>query len=558
LVDGSTVECQHYDNDLFTPGSEASQMAERIMFKAGKQAGEYKTKKVKVDNLDKPKGRAVKVPWVMPGYTEADNPAWKTADPGVFSTAGEVIEELGDRDVPFLKALASLMKMQKDLGTYFYTINPETGKEGGMLTLVNALGIIHHKLNMVATITARLSSSDPNLQNIPKGNKSKVKLIFKSRFGKWQINGYDHDPSDWSVYVSNFTVANCNPNASKHDADSWEKVWERAWDHECKPTWISTGKIIQSDFSSLEVYVQAILTQCRQLIEDLRSGLDLHVVRLAAKEGMEYQEVYNLAKGYTDANGQKVEADKVWDYKRTGAKVYSFQRAFGAGNKKIAASTGMALADVEALSAAEDVRYPEIPKYYEAITSQIKGDRRPHRTLPHPFMPGVICSIGKSAFRTPDGKLYTYEEAPSPDYLVKRGVFASFSPTEIKNYVVQGTGGEWAKAGMYLCVRAYYARKNFGGLALLVNQVHDAVYTDADKTVAHEAACLLHACMEAASDYMEWRFKWTIPVPVPSDTSWGANMMEEKSIDGLKERAAVLRTELRQHYMQGYMPSYLN
>ena len=87
--------------------------------------------------------------------------------------------------------------------------------------------------------------------------------------------------------------------------------------------------------------------------------------------------------------------------------------------------------------------------------------------------------------------------------------------------------------------------------------MHDAEYADAAPEVAFEVACLLHACMEAASDFMEWWFKWPIPVPVPSDTSWGASMMDEDRIDGLKEHAAKLRIELRQQYMQGYVPSYL-
>lgn len=495
MSDGTTTNVDPFD---------AEDSSAYVMFKAGKQAGEYKTRKVKVDNLAKPKGRMLKgddrPTFTFPGYTQPEK-KWLGSDPGVWSTAGEVIEELGNRDIPFLKVFAALQKMVKDLGTYFYTID-EDGKEAGMLTLVNALGIIHHSLNMVATITARLSSSNPNLQNIPKGNKSDVKLLFKSRFGP-------------------------------------------------------DGKIIQSDFSSLEVYVQAILTQCKQLIEDLKAGLDLHCVRLAAKEKMEYQEVLNLAKGYTDANGAYVEAEKLWDYKRTGAKTYSFQRAFGAGNKKIADSTGMLLSEVEELSAAEDLRYPEINSWYATVTESIKANRKAYRTLPHPEVPGLICHLGTSYYRTPDGKLYTYQEQPAPEYAVKRGQYASFSPTEIKNYVVQGTGGEWAKAAMYLTVRAFYREKNFGGLALIVNQVHDAEYVDAHAEAALQAAALLHACMEAASDYMEWRFKWIVPVPVPSDTSWGSNMMEEDKIPGLKELAAPLRLQLRKEYMNGYTPSYL-
>jgi hypothetical protein len=165
--------------------------------------------------------------------------------------------------------------------------------------------------------------------------------------------------------------------------------------------------------------------------------------------------------------------------------------------------------------------------------------------------------IGEGKFRTPDGKLYTYREHPAPEYLVKRGSSASFSPTEIRNYVVQGSGGEWAKAAMALSVRAFYAKGNFGGRALLVNQVHDAVYADADFIVAPEAAALLHACMEGASDYIEYKFGWAIPVPVPSDTSWGASMMDEDKITGLKDNAAPLRTWLRDTYMNSYVPSYL-
>jgi len=333
------------------------------------------------------------------------------------------------------------------------------------------------------------------MQNIPKGNKSDVKTIFVSRFGP-------------------------------------------------------DGKIIQSDFSSLEVYVQAVLTQCKQLIADLKSGLDLHVVRLAAKEHMEYDEVYALCKGD--------KYDKEWDYKRTKAKVYSFQRAYGAGVAKIAESTGMSEEEVQSLADAEDARYPEIAEYYERITAEINANRVPERTLPHPEVPGVICHLGKGFLRAPDGKLYVYNEQPSPPYLCRRGKTASFSPTEIRNFIVQGSGGEWMKAAMWLTVRAFYAKRNFDGLALIVNTVHDASYVDADQSVAFEAACLLHACMELASEFMEKWFNWTIPVPVPSDTSWGKSMAEEEKIPGLTQRAAVLRTELRKQYLGDYVASFLN
>lgn len=470
-------------------------MVER--FSSGKREGEVKTKNIKVDDHTKPKGRACRVPYTFKRITEPKK-AWESSEPGVWSVSEDVITELGVRNIPFLKALSSLAKLVKDLGTYFI-VTDDKGETKGMLSLVDEHGIIHHSINHTSTVTGRFSSSNPNLQNIPKGNKSKVKLVFVSRFG-------------------------------------------------------ANGKIIQSDFTALEIYVQAILTKCKQLIEDLKAGLDMHCLRLANTEGLPYDDVVLLCKG-DEAKG--IEPNKEWDYKRTDSKVYSFQAAYGAGDAKIADSTGMPQERVAMLRAADDARYPEINTYFAKRTEEIKRNRKAMGlAVPHPELRGVMCNLGESKVRTPDGKLYSYRESPSPEYLCKRGVTASFSPTEIKNYEVQGEGGEWAKAAMWLAVRYFYKHRNFGGLALLVNQVHDAVYADAHDSVAQQAAVALHACMEAASDLMEWLFKWEVPVPVPSDTTWGANMMEEKRVPGVRTQAKAVRNELRAMYMQGYVPSF--
>lgn len=469
-------------------------------FKGGKNAGELKTKKVKQDNLDKPKGRMARTQYHFPQITEP-KAKWESTDKGVYSVSSEVIEELGVRNIPFLKGLAQLQKVTKDLGTYFI-VTDEDGNSKGMLSMVDALSIIHHKINHTSTVTGRFSSSDPNLQNIPKGNKSKVKTVFVSRFGP-------------------------------------------------------DGKIIQSDFSALEIYVQANLTLCKQLIADLKAGIDLHCKRLAVKENKDYAEVLRLCKGWVDEQGVKHEKDDEWDYKRTGAKVFSFQRAYGAGAQKISDSTGVPLEDVKALIEAESKLFPEIDAYFEARTKEINQNARPSGiVIPHPDVRGVMCNLKTSAVRTPDGQLYSYQQSPSPEYLVKRGIFASFSPTEIKNYEVQGTGGTWAKAAMWLAIRYFYKHRNFGGLALLVNQVHDALYSDAHNTVARQAAVALHACMEAASDFMEYQFGWTLQVPVPSETTWGKSMMDDDNIVGIAQQAKIVRDELRTLYMNGYVPSY--
>ena len=333
-----------------------------------------------------------------------------------------------------------------------------------MLALVGDDGVIHHGLNHCSTVTGRFSSNNPNLQNLPKGNKSDVKTLFVSRF--------------------------------------------------------PDGKIVQSDFSALEVYVQAVLTGSANLTQALREGKDMHCLRLAFKEGMPYEEVYALCKGD--------KYSKEWDYKRTAAKIISFQAAYGAGASKIAATTGLSLADVEAFLAAEHEANPEIQAYFDALTLEIKKSRKPTGiTIPHPGVPGVMCSLGRGTSQTPDGCIYSYVESPSPDYLCRKGITSSFSPTQVRNYVVQGTGATVMKAAMMLLVRVFYETGNLGGKAVIVNTIHDAAYVDCHPDVVEEAYCMLHECMAQATEFMRRLFKWDWSLDVPSDTSLGDSMAEE-------------------------------
>lgn len=470
---------------------------EVVRFKGGKNAGEVKYKKVKVNDPSKPKMLWTDFYYTFPGVTEPKK-RWEGSTPGVYSTAADVIVELGSRNIPFLKALSKVSSLSKDLTTYYIVTDPDTGESKGMLTLVQADGIIHHMLNHTSTVTGRFSSSNPNLQNLPKGDKSGVKALFISRF--------------------------------------------------------KDGKIIQSDFSSLEVYVQAILTNCYQLIEDLKAGLDMHCVRVSQKEGIPYEEALRLC---------VTEKLPEWSTKRTKAKVFSFQRAYGAGAAKISESADIPLEEVEALIKAEEERYPEVATYYANLTEEIDANSQPTgKWAQHPDIPGLTCNFRKSYMRTPDNKLYTWQQKPAPEFLAKRpvskgGKAASFSPTEIKNYPVQGTGGEWAKAAMWLAIRAFYAKKNFDGGALLVNQVHDALYADAMPHEALDAAALLHACMDEANTLMESWFGWTVPVPVPTDTGWGANMLDEGRMpEGFKPLVAHYRGVVRSRYLNNYQPSF--
>ena len=475
-----------------------------VTYKSGKNQGEFKYKNEKADDLTKPKGRACKLRVAFPGYTKPEK-QWESATPGLYSVAADVLDELTQyTDVPFLKKLGEVIAISKNLGTYFITTDEKTGEQKGMLTMVRDNGIVHHSLNHTSTVTGRFSASKPNFQNLPKGQKSRVKELFVSRF--------------------------------------------------------PGGSICQSDFSSLEVYAQAILTACKQLISDLKGGLDLHCVRLAAKEHMDYEEVLKLCKGFTGPDGIYQPAIDEWDYKRTGAKVYSFQVAYGAGDKTIAKATGMAVEEVAALRAAESARYPEIDVFFNKLEQRIVDAAQPiAQFVNHPCNPLVKVQLRMSRVSAPCGTLYTFRSHPSMEFMFKKGILQSFSPTERKNFIVQGTGALWMKAAMWLMVRAWYARRNFDGRSLLVNTVHDAAYFDSDASNAERSAELMQACMEGASILIEQYLNWPIPLPVPSDTVLGANMGEENPCrwEGFRSNVDTFKAQLTKDYMNGHAPSWL-
>lgn len=471
-----------------------------VVYAGGKKKGMLKGKKVKVPDYERPKLKWEEFHYTFPGFTEPRK-EWEGADPGVYSTSAEVIEELGGRGIPFLDQFADFKDIVKDLGTYYITeeFDEDTGeviKAKGMLTLVGADGIVHADIGMVGTVTGRFNHSKPNIGNLPRSDTSDVKQMFESRWG----------------------------------ADGWA---------------------ISSDFSSLEVYVSANNSGDKQLITDLKAGLDMHIKRLTQTEKKDYAWLVQKI---------KVEEDKVWVVKRKNIKVFSFQRQYGAGPPKIARGLKLPVETVEAWAEADDALYPGVVKYNEKVAEAVKQSRVPtQRFVQHPTAK-IPLQLGEGTFTTFDGKRYTFKEYPAPDFMVRRGVYQNFKPTELKNYKDQGMGGEWMKAAMWLAVRAFYKYRNFGGMALLVNTVHDALYADAHKSVSRKAGVLIHASMLAASDLMGYWFDHHIHVPVPSETTYGASQFEEHKFDdpeGFNEAAQRTRAWLRNEYMGGYLPHYL-
>ncbi len=438
-------------------------------FKSGKRKGEGKTKNVTLPDATKPKGALKDYYITFKGYTKAKKEwvAGGTDAKGgkVYSTAEDVIELLGKRNVPFLKLMAERQSLTKDLGTYYWQEDPKTGERKGMLTLVNEFdGLLHHQLNHTSTVTTRLSSNAPNMQNIPRKDKSIVKGLFVSRF-----NG---------------------------------------------------GKMGEVDYSQLEVIVQGWYTEDGNLRKDILEGIDFHCKRLAQKLGEDYATVLAKAKDETH------EEHEAYGLQRTGVKGFSFQRAYGAGAPAISEATGLPVDEVQQLIEDEKVLYPNIEKFNAAVEKAVLASRLP--TNERIFTNKGAAVIGIGEWYSPTGTRYVWREQESLDFMKDRGQLTSFSPPQLKNYPIQGGGGEVVQMVLGKLFRLFLATDNYDGKALLVNTVHDCVWFDMQDDVHERVINDAVRVMQAIPQFLKQTFEIDCGVMFRVDAEVGSSMLDLK------------------------------
>lgn len=464
---------------------------EQDKFLSGKRKGDYKTKKVDVQGELKVKYQDFL--YTLPRIT-APSEKWATKntdglDAPLYSTGGDIIIELGLRNIPFVKALRKKQKLDKEIGTY-YAKQDAKGSWSGMLTCVQTHDhTIHHKLNHSSTVTTRLSSSDPNGQNLPKGvnehgDKSEVKTMFVSRFTEEYCIGlgipclYDEE--------GNFI----------------------------------DGEMIEADYSQLEVVVQGVLSEDETLCQDLRDKVDFHCKRVSAKfKATRPEMTYALAlKWCKDATHPDYTVGKA---ERTKCKIFSFQRAYGAGAPTIAEETGMSLEETQALMKAEDELYPGVVSFNADVASAISKSAEPFHALGDD---GKWKTYRRGYWTAPTGTIYTWRSYDAPEYARKRGQTDTFNPPEMKNYPIQGTGGEMVQTMGGKLWRRFVETDNYGGLALLVNTVHDCNWIDSHRTVRDEVAADTKRIMQGIPEYYNERYGMNITVPFPVEVEFGPNM----------------------------------
>lgn len=458
LVNGEPMSLEEFGKD--------GGLYEQDVFKGGKRKGEPKFKKVRVQGELKTKYQDFFYTFkgFVKGHEDWETKSMDANGDLLYSTSSDTIEALEHSGVPFCQDLCRYEALNKEINTYFVS-RRKNGDLSGMLTCVDKEDhFIHHNLNHCATVTARLSSDNPNLQNIPRADKSNLKRVFVSRFG---------------VH----------------------------------------GSMLEADYSQLEVVVQGVLTGDEQLLEDLRNRIDFHCKRVALqpKYNITYDEVKAIVEDEDHPDHKK------WKTIRTGAKIFSFQRAYGAGAPLIASFTGMTVDEVNELIDADEKAYPGVVAYNEMVAKAVKSDASVF------YDPVEGDTFRKGTYQAPTGCLYAFRSYPAKDWQIERGIEDTFSPTEMKNYPIQGTGGEIVQGICGKLYRHFRQNDNYGGKAFLCNTVHDCIWVDCHKDVLKQVAKDIKEIMESVDDWFA-QFGVEITVPFPVDVEAGPNMLDLKHI----------------------------
>lgn len=411
----------------------------------------------------------------------------------VYSTSTYAMEALARHGFEFCRLVNELGALEKDTGTYY--LREVLDSEGrvkerkGMLQYVipereDGSGIIHHRLNTCATVTGRLSSSNPNLQNLPRPDedgdgvaKSKVKQVFTSRFGE-------------------------------------------------------NGRITEVDYSALEVVMSCVHTGDTKLLGLLQAGTDMHCYRLAFREGLPYDEVYERC------HNKKHELHPLWKAMRTGIKAPSFAAQYGATAKGIAFATGCTVEFAQAFLDNEAALFPQTISFRAVIKEEVERTGAAGRMYREQADDGSYRIYRIGTWTSPAGARYSFRQKEQWKEVVpgqRKQKVMDYKETEMANYWCQGEAFFLMAVAAGMVLRAMLARDWFDNQVCLITNVHDALYLDsANPEVGREASLLVKQCMEDAPKRIHqlWPNYGIIgQVPFPAEAEMGTSMYSKEKVE---------------------------
>ncbi len=381
-------------------------------------------------------------------------------------------------ELPVVQELLELGKLEKDLGTYYlrtkYNPDGSISETTGMLQYVEPeTHVVHHQLNNCATVTTRLSSSTPNLQNLPRDGTSKVKEMFVSRF----------------------------PN----------------------------GYVCEIDYTSLEVVDIAAASGDHALLNALINRIDMHCYRLAGALHEDYEEVLKKCKDEEHPEHKK--------YKelRTTIKPRAFAAQYGASAEGIAYATGCTVKEAREFLDTEAKLFPESRAFATTVVRpQVQETGKLPENLHREVTDGGIWTLYRRGYyESPGGTRYSFRQYPQ---WRNHQQTMDYKDTQIANYPIQGESAFIVQAACGLVIRWLLKNNFFDNQVLVINQVHDAIYLDcASEELARECSTKVVEIMAYAPKYIckkipaykAWNYDTT---PFPAVPEYGKNLYEKKGL----------------------------
>lgn len=284
---------------------------------------------------------------------------------------------------------------------------------------------------------------------------------------------------------------------------------------ECFVSRYEGGYIIEADFSQLEVVGTAIVSGDPMMKRDIRAGIDSHSQSAA---WLNPQHTYDeIREGY-------LAEDPYYTKLRKNAKAPRFELQYGAGASSIARNNGLSREAAQGFIDRYYDRYSTLKDFQDGLKHYVEGHLKPSQ---YRTKSGYPLRVGK--WKSDTGRIYTFIEQESPQFMQEKGIPTSISPTQIANYPMQGfSTADVMGVILGKLMRALLANDKYKE-CLLINTVHDSILFDCPAYLLDDAVTLIRSTMTAAPRYMKEIFGIDFDLPIGVDIEVGHNWANMKN-----------------------------
>ena len=392
--------------------------------KVKEEVGVYKNGNTKYKLVEK----SIKIPAFIKYVPDPEKVSAKTGQVSVDDAVlnDMLLHTVDAVAISLIKKLLQYRELSKQLSTYVQGLSKHIIGD-----------FIHGKLNHTATVTGRLSSTSPNLQNI---SNNPIKQIFTSRYHR--------------------------------------------------------GLIVEVDFNQLEVVALAHVTKDKQLTKDIGGGADIH------------------SELYKDMFGKYPTKDE-----RKPFKARTFQLIYGAGAKAISKQAGCSLEEAKKFIDVFYTRYPQVADWHKNFAAEVERNATYSKNAD-----GLTEKVRTYTLLTETGRKFSFSEYHNESTWSTRTY--NFSPTELKNYPVQGLAtGDIVPLMLGIIFRLLKDRDD----VKMVNTIHDSLMFDVKGESAANFILEITDILKETHKYFQETFKKPLSLKLNAGASYGVNWfnMEE-------------------------------